>query len=147
MYWGCDVSSTMIELSQERLLPFGSQVMLWKSPGGTSLSLEDESCDRFVSNYVLDILSYDEIRAVITEARRVLEPGGLLCLTGLTHGKGFSSKLWTAFWKVRFGLNPKWVGGCRPVAIFDFLAEWDVLHRNVVAARGISSEVIVACKR
>jgi ubiquinone/menaquinone biosynthesis C-methylase UbiE len=147
VYWGCDVSDTMIELSQERLSPFGRRVTLWKSPGGTSLPLEDESSDRFVSNYVLDILSHGEIRAVITEARRVLEPAGLLCLAGLTHGKGFFSKLWTAFWNVRFGLNPKWVGGCRPLAILGFLGEWDVLHRNVVVARGISSEVVVARKR
>lgn len=146
-YWCCDVSETMIELSKERLARFGGRVTLWKSPGGTSLPLRDESADRFVSNYVLDILSPNEIRAAINEARRVLEPRGLLCLTGLTYGKGIISKLWTAFWNVRFALNPRWVGGCRPVAIIRFLSEWDVLHHNVIVTRGISSEVVVARKR
>ena len=81
------------------------------------------------------------------EASRVLKKDGLLCLTGLTHGKGLLSTLWTAFWNLRFTLNPKWVGGCRPVALLDFLEGWNVVHHRVVVARGISSEVVVAEKR
>ena len=148
-YWGCDVSGTMIELSRQRLARFGKRATLWKSEGETSLPLPPASADRFVSNYVLDILSFDEIQAVIDEAKRLLQKDGLLCLTGLTNGKGWFSKLWTAFWNLRFTLNPKWVGGCRPVEALDFLAEddWELLHHNVVAARGISSEVVVARRK
>lgn len=146
-YWGYDVSATMVQLSRTRLAEFGGRVTLWKSSGETKLPLQDESCDRFVSNYVLDILSAQEIEAVLLEARRILKPDGLLCLTGLTHGKGLFSKAWTAFWNLRFDLNPKWVGGCRPVALTEFLDGWDVLHHKVVTVRGISSEVVVAKKR
>jgi hypothetical protein len=96
---------------------------------------------------VLDILSFEEITLLLGEAKRVLKRNGLLCLTGLTHGKDLFSKLWTSFWNVRFALNPKWVGGCRPIALLDFLNGWNVIHHNVVVARGISSEVIVARKR
>ncbi|MBK7450997.1 MAG: class I SAM-dependent methyltransferase [Anaerolineales bacterium] len=133
----------MIELSRKRLAKYGERVTLMKSTGETVLPLQDESCDRFVSNYVLDILSADEIKSVLREAQRVLKPDGLLCLTGLTHGKGLFSKAWTAFWNLRFDLNPKWVGGCRPVALTDFLDGWEVLHHNIVTVRGISSEVVV----
>ena len=111
-YWGCDVSSTMIELSRQRLSRFGNRATLWKSTGEISLPLPSESADRFVSNYVLDILSFDEIGEVIGEAKRILKKDGLLCLTGLTNGKGLFSKLWTSFWNVRFVLNPnmgRWV--------------------------------------
>jgi ubiquinone/menaquinone biosynthesis C-methylase UbiE len=146
-YWGCDVSSTMIDLSRKRLSQFGERVTLWKSSGEISLPLENNSADRFVSNYVLDILSAEEIISVLYEAHRVLKPDGLLCLTGLTHGEGLFSKLWTAFWSLRFALNPKWVGGCRPVALNEFLDGWNIVHHNVVVARGISSEVIVAGKK
>jgi ubiquinone/menaquinone biosynthesis C-methylase UbiE len=145
-YWGCDVSATMIGLSRSRLAKFGGRVTLWKSSGETSLPLGDNSADRFVSNYVLDILSAEEIEAVLWEARRVLKPGGLLCLTGLTHGRGVFSKAWTALWNLRFDVNPKWVGGCRPVALMGFLDGWDLVHHNVVAVGGISSEVVVGCK-
>lgn len=145
-YWGCDVSATMIELSHSRLAKFGERVTLLKSSGEVILPLQDGSCDRFVSNYVLDILSADEIESVLREARRVLKPNGLLCLTGLTHGKGLFSKAWTAFWNLRFDLNSKWVGGCRPVALREFLDGWELLHHNVVTVGGISSEVVVAKK-
>lgn len=146
-YWGCDVSVTMIELSRKRLAQFGERVMLVKSADETVLPLQDESCDRFVSNYVLDILSADEIESVLREAKRILKPDGLLCLTGLTHGMGVFSKAWTAFWNLRFDLNPKWVGGCRPVTLTEFLDGWELVHHNVLTARGISSEVVVAKKR
>ena len=59
-YWGCDVSATMVQLSCTLLAEFGGRVTLWKSSGETKLPLQDELCDRFVSNYVLDILSADE---------------------------------------------------------------------------------------
>lgn len=146
-YWGCDVSETMSRLSRERLSRFGARATVWTSAGEAALPLAAGCADRFVSNYVLDILSQAEIRAVIGEAARVLTPDGLLCLTGLTHGKGAVSKLWTAFWNLRFDLNPKWVGGCRPVALLEFLGAWEVVHHAVVVARGISSEVVVARKR
>lgn len=146
-YWGCDVSATMIQLSRKRLATFGERVTLVKTSGDVSLPLPDNSADRFVSNYVLDILSANEIEAVMREANRVLEPNGLLCLTGLTHGKGLFSKAWTAFWNLRFDLNPKWVGGCRPVALREFLVDWELAHHDVVTAGGISSEVVVAKKR
>jgi ubiquinone/menaquinone biosynthesis C-methylase UbiE len=145
-YWGYDVSTSMMNLSQKRLSPFGHRAMLWKFTGETSLPLPSEGADRFVSNYVLDILSAEEIRAVLEEARRMLKPEGLLCLTGLTHGKGLFSKIWTAFWNLRFALNPKWVGGCRPRTLLEFLDNWEIVHHDVIVATGISSEVLVAKK-
>ena len=146
-YWGCDSSTTMIGLSRERLARFGKRASLWKSSGESALLWMDASTDRFVSNYVLDMLSADEIAAVLVEANRILREDGLLCLTGLTHGKGPFSKLWTAFWNLRFDVNPKWVGGCRPIALLEFLNGWHLIHHNVVVTRGISSEVLVAGKR
>lgn len=145
-YWGCDVSRTMIELSRKRLTKFGERVTLVKSSGETTLPFQNESRDRFVSNYVLDILSAQEIESVLGEARRILKPNGLLCLTGLTFGEGLFPKAWTAFWNLRFDLNPKWVGSCRPVALTEFLSGWELIYHNVVMVRGISSEVVVGRK-
>ncbi|MFN3491743.1 MAG: class I SAM-dependent methyltransferase, partial [Anaerolineales bacterium] len=145
--WGCDVSSSMVELTKKRLQKFNERVTIYKSSGEFVLPLQNEYANRFVSNYVLDILSFDEIELVIDEAKRVLKKDGLLCLTGLTYGKSPFSKLWTAFWQLRFYINPKWVGGCRPVALLNFLSEWKIIHHNVLAAGGISSEVVVARKR
>lgn len=146
-YLGCDVSSTMVALSKKRLEKFGGRINIWKSSDEFIFSLPNESVDVFASNYVLDILSDAEIETVLNEAQRILKKGGYLCLSGLTHGKGLFSKLWTAFWNLRFMINPAWVGGCRPVALLNFLQDLEVVHRNVLVARGISSEIIVAQKK
>ena len=148
-YWGCDVSPTMIKLTKQRLLLFGGQVEIWKSAGLGQLPLSEASADRFVSNYVFDILSFDEIRIMIKEACRILAPGGLLCLVSLTNGKKGFSKLVTALWKLSYSLNPSLVGGCRPIELQPFLpdTDWDILHHGVAVGRGISSEIIVGQKR
>lgn len=86
---------------------------------------------------------------MIAEARRILTPGGLLCLVSLTNGEQGFSKLVTMLWKLRFALKPSLVGGCRPVELQPFLpaGDWEILHRSVVVGRGISSEVIVGQNR
>ena len=148
-YWGCDVSMTMLKLTEQRLLPFGGRVEIWKSDGEGQLPLPDASTDRFVSNYVLDILSFDEIHFTIAEAGRILTPGGLLCLVSLTNGAQGFSKLASALWKIAYALKPSLVGGCRPIELQLLLVgvDWEVLHCQVVVGRGISSEVIVAQNR
>lgn len=104
MYSGWDASTTMATLSAQRLQRFGSRARVGLSTEITRLPVPDASADRFVSNYVLDILSFDEIAALVAEARRILQPSGLLCLTGLTFGQGWFSKAWTAFWQARFAI-------------------------------------------
>lgn len=144
-YWGCDVSSTMLALTAQRLLPFGERAEIWKSAGEGRLLIPDASADRFISTYVFDILAFDEIHSTIAEARRILAPDGLLCLVSLTNGEQGFSKLATALWKMVYALKPSLVGGCRPIELQPFLAEadWEILHRGVAVECGISSEVTV----
>jgi ubiquinone/menaquinone biosynthesis C-methylase UbiE len=143
-YHAWDASEAMVDLASRRLQPFGTRAKVGLSTDITTLALPDAYADRFISNYVLDILSFEEIAAVINEARRILQPGGLLCLTSLTFGRGWFSKAWTAFWQARFILQPRWVGGCRPIALGGFFDGWQVVHQTVVTVGGISSEVVVA---
>jgi len=148
-YWGCDLSTTMFKLTEQRLLPFGRRAVIWKSTSEGQLPLPDASADRFVSTYVFDILPIDEIHFMIMEARRILTPDGLLCLVSLTNGKQAFSKLVSSLWKLIHSLKPSLVGGCRPIELQPFLpnADWEILHRGVAVGRGISSEVIIAKKR
>ena len=148
-YWGCDVSTTMLNLTEHRLLQFGERAETWKYTGEGQLPLPDASADRFVSTYVLDILSFDEIDFMIAEAGRILAPDGLLSLVSLTNGKRGFSKLASALWKMAYTLKPSLVGGCRPIELQPLLAgvDWEVLHCQVVVGGGISSEVIVAQNR
>ena len=148
-YVGCDVSTTMVGLARERLARFGERVRVVQSDGSMRLDAVDGTIDRFVSNYVLDLLSPDDIIDLISEVRRVLTPAGRLCLVSLAHGptvlSGFVSWAWARLHRMR----PSLVGGCRPINLREFLSDsqWDVAYRNVVVAFGIPSEVVVARKR
>lgn len=148
-YAGFDLSATMVSLARERLRELGERARVEPSDGSAGLPLPEGDCDRFVSTYVLDLLPAAEIRAVLTEAHRLLTPGGLLCVTGLTSGVGPLSRVVMALWRAVHRMRPSLVGGCRPVEVVGLLpeADWEVVHHTKVVAWGIPSEVLVARSR
>ncbi len=148
-YLGIDVSPEMVRLSRARLARFGDRAEIRQSEGPIVIDAPDGSVDRFVSNYVLDLLSVADIRAAVAEARRLLAPGGLACLVSLTRGCSPVSRALVGVWTRIHSANPKLVGGCRPVELLDFLpeAEWERVHHEVLSAFGVPSEVVVAARR
>jgi ubiquinone/menaquinone biosynthesis C-methylase UbiE len=146
VYHGVDLSDTMVALARERLSRFGERASVSKSDGSPATGAAPASVDAFVSTYVLDLLPADDIRAVLAEARRVLKPGGRLCVTSGTWGRAGLSRFVSWLWSRVHALRPALVGGCRPLRLVDFLAGggWRVEYANVVVAWGIPSEVVVA---
>ena len=145
-YRGVDVSPKMVRLAQTRLAPHSTRAEVVLTEGGPPLDEPGESCDRFVSNYVFDLLSHDDIRAVLREAHRMLRPDGLLCLSGLSSGSSLVSRIVTGILSWTQSVRPTLVGGCRPVDLMPFLqeSEWQVQHHSKVVAFGVPSEVVVA---
>ena len=145
-YRGGDVSSTMVQLSRERLARVGDRVVIVQTQGVPKLDAADRSVDRFVSNYVLDLLSERDTRLLVAEARRVLTPDGRLCLCSLTRGHGMLPRFVTWTWSHLYAIRPMLVGGCRPIELHDYLNadEWDIRYQGVVTGFGVPSEVIVA---
>jgi ubiquinone/menaquinone biosynthesis C-methylase UbiE len=145
-YRGLDSSPRMVELARERLAPFASRAEVVLTDGAPPVSEPAGSCDRFVASYVLDLLSGDDIVAVLRAAHRILEPGGLLCLAGLSTGTGPLSRLVARAWLRVHALRPAWVGGCRPLELRDRVGrpEWHVRHHAKLAPFGIPSEALVA---
>jgi ubiquinone/menaquinone biosynthesis C-methylase UbiE len=138
----------MVSLAKTRLNKYGPRAEICLTNGSLKLPLPDSRFDRFISNYVLDLLSPEDIEVVMEEAHRVLEPGGRLCLISLTHGISPLSRTLVRLWKLLFSVRPSLVGGCRPMELLDFVSEkmWQVVHHNSVVTFGIPSEVVVACK-
>jgi len=147
-YRGLDISPKMVRLAASRLAAFSSRVELILTEGGPPVAEPVEYYDRFVSNYVFDLLSHDDIRTVLREAHRMLRSDGLLCLSGLTSGTGFASRIVAGVVSWTQTRCPSMVGGCRPVDLLPFLAEseWQVRHHSKVVAFGVPSEVLVAKK-
>jgi SAM-dependent methyltransferase len=148
-YIGFDLSETMVQLTRKRLVPFGVRASVVRTDGRPRVPLPPTSCDRFVSTYVLDLLSNQDISRTLAQAWKVLRPGGLLCLTGLTYGTTLLSRWVVAAWLAVHSLRPSLVGGCRPISLTDFLgpASWKVLYSTTLVAWGVPSEVLIARPR
>ncbi len=148
-YVGLDQSTTMVQLAAARVAPFGARATVALSGGAMRLPVATGTVDRFVCNYVLDLLPADEIAQLLAEAHRTLCPGGLLCLTSLTHGTTPRSWLLMTGWQAIYLINPQRFGGCRPIAVIPYLHEvrWEVRHRAISITRGLASEVVIAARR
>ena len=144
-YLGLDISRTMIELTRARLEPWADRAKVQLTEGLPGLPVADRDCDRFLSTYVLDLLSEEEIRSTLHQARRVLAPGGRLCLASLTFGHTLPSRLVCRIWTTVHSLRPRLVGGCRPLRLEAFTgSDWQVLHRQILCTFGICTEVLIA---
>ncbi len=145
-YTAVDQSETMVGLCRTRLAGFGERVRVIRSDGGMQLEIPSGSVDRFVSTYLLDLLSEADIAALLEEAHRVLAPGGRLGIVSLTHGRGRLERLVSSAWDAVHRIRPVWVGGCRPIDLAARLpaARWKLRHRRVVSAWGLASEVLLA---
>ncbi|HSW11458.1 MAG TPA: class I SAM-dependent methyltransferase [Solimonas sp.] len=147
-YTGVDLTPRMIALSRKRLARFGVRAKLHQSDGGPPADEQARSHDRFVSNFVLDLLPEVEIEAVLAAAHRMLADDGLLCLASLAPGRGFASRRIMRVWEAIYRVTPAVVGGCRPLQLRTLLPDsrWRVLHNEVVGPLGIPLEVVVAAK-
>jgi ubiquinone/menaquinone biosynthesis C-methylase UbiE len=147
-YVGVDISGTMVALAKERLVRFGQRAKVHPTDGAPRLDFETAAFDRFVSNYVLDLLTIEDNRAVLQEARRVLSGDGLLGLTSLTHGFTAVSRLVAVSWMAIHAIRPALVGGCRPIRLLEWVAEpeWKIRYHDRFSRYGVPSEVLVAKK-
>jgi ubiquinone/menaquinone biosynthesis C-methylase UbiE len=147
-YIGFDVSSTMIELARRRTARFGNRVVIRQTSGAMRVDLPDGAFDRFISTYVLDLLSEGDIDSLLSEAYRALRSGGLLGVVSQTKGSrglwGFVTWTWERFYQ----FSPILTGGCRPITIGPLLKNlrWKVRYRKVVSTFPIASEIVVAEK-
>lgn len=145
-YLGFDISPTMVALSQGRLAKYGDRAKVQRSDGTPLMDVPSGAFDRFICCYVLELLPDEEIRAVLAEAHRVLEPGGLLGVTVLTHGPTVASGAVSAIWGGLHRLSPWIVGGCRPISLKPRIAlnDWQIVYHNIATPLAVPSEVIVA---
>lgn len=147
-YMGSDLSATMLGIARRRLEQFGARAQVQLTDGALHLATSDATVDRFVSNYVLDLLPANDVATLLAEAHRVLTADGRLCLVSGTRGVTAVSRFVSSAWARLHRLRPALVGGCRPIELLDFLDEhdWEVEYRNVVIGFGIPSEVVVGRK-
>jgi len=148
-YVGLDISGTMVSLAQERLKVWSDRARVCQSDGSPCILEPDQSFDRFISTYVFDLLAPDSIDQLLSEARRLLVPGGKLCLVSMTFGASRISRAvcwgWQRVWRLRPGI----VGGCHPIDLISYVRSkwWNPDYQAKVTGWGITSEIVVASVR
>jgi len=148
IYLGVDISPTMIELAHQRLASFVSRACVELCDGSLPESSAAETFDRFVSTYVLDLLSVTDIHATLRGAHSRLRPGGLLCLTSLSFAPSAPSRIILAGWSLLRAVHPALVGGCRPLELLDYISEpdWRVEHTARIVQYGVPSQIVIAAR-
>lgn len=147
-YVGIDVSPRMVRLATSRLKAWAGRTAIRLSDGSPRVHEPDGAFDRFVSNYVFDLLAPEYAAAIISEAHRVLSGSGKLCLVSPGCGTSGLSRIATILWERLWRLKPELVGGCRPVDLRSLLmpGQWSIDHHSRVVAFGITSEVVIASR-
>jgi len=148
-YLGLDISRAMLALAATRLAAQSNRAHLARADATAGMPLADRSVDRCIAAYLLDLLPHNQSLALIGEAKRVLVPGGLLCLASLTRGGSGLAGLGSWIWAGVQRLAPQWVGGCRPVRLTELLddRDWEVLSRETVSPWSVASEIVIARRR
>jgi ubiquinone/menaquinone biosynthesis C-methylase UbiE len=148
-YVGLDISPTMVSLALERLKPWPEYARVYQADGSPRIPEPDQAFDRFVSTYVLDLLAPQFIEQLLSEAHRLLVPGGTLCLVSLTFGTSRSSRAVCCGWQRLWRLSPGIVGGCHPIELLEYLPQqdWSPVYRVTLTNWGMSSEVVIASPR
>jgi ubiquinone/menaquinone biosynthesis C-methylase UbiE len=148
-YLALDTSPTMIGLARKRLERFGARARVRQTDGSIATGEPDASIDRFVSNYVLDLMSRAQIAALLDEARRVLTRDGLLCLVSLTNGRTAPGRLFSRAWSRVHRFDPKLVGGCRPIELLNFIdhSRWEIVYCQAMSSFLVTSEILIASPR
>ncbi len=147
-YTGIDISTTMVRLAEKRLARWKGRATVNVVDGTKGMGVPDGSFDRFLSVYVFDLLSSEEISRVLAEARRILVPRGRLCLVSLTRGVTAWCRFVSRSWEFLYRRSPSWVGGCRPIELKEYVSsdQWRIEYRNIVSSFGVTSEIIVASR-
>jgi ubiquinone/menaquinone biosynthesis C-methylase UbiE len=148
-YLAVDSSATMVRLARSRLARFGERVTVRQTDGSLHFGERSGAFECFVSNYVLDLLSASDMAQLLSEAHRLLVADGRLCLVSLTRDSTPLARLVTWSWTHLHALQPRLVGGCRPLELRDHLpnARWHIDYAQAIARFVVPSEVVVASKQ
>lgn len=141
---GIDISSGMLKKARIRLGKLANANYELKLGSAFNLEAEDNQFDLLMNNYMLDLIPYDQMDAVLLEFKRVLKKDGKLVLVNMTVGEKFGSGIYDLIYHV----SPKLMGGCRGINVSERLGEhgFRVKSREYYQQLLFPSEVILAQK-
>ncbi len=141
---GVDLSQGMLEKAKKRVSQLSEANYSLGIGTAFDLSVEDESIDTLINNYMFDLIPFEDMDKIIIEFRRVLKKDGKLILVNMTEGERLGSKIYDFI----YNISPKTMGGCRGIKLADKLQQYGfkVESREYFQQMLFPSEVILAYK-
>ncbi|MGW8303762.1 MAG: class I SAM-dependent methyltransferase, partial [Desulfobacterales bacterium] len=103
---GIDISAGMLKKARKRLSQLSGANYELKKASAFHLEGEDEQFDVLINNYMFDLISFDQMDAVLAEFKRVLKKGGKLVFVNMTIGEKFGSGIYDFMYR----LSPRLMG-------------------------------------
>ena len=141
---GVDISEGMLKKAKERLGKLSGVNYELEIGNAFRLEEEDEHFDVLINSYMFDLISFDQMDAVLKEFKRVLKKKGKLVIVNMTIAENFGSEIYDFLYR----LSPKMMGGCRGIRLSKKLQDhgFDVKLREYYQQFLFPSEVILAKK-
>ncbi len=141
---GIDISEGMLTKSKKRLRKLSAASYELKLGSAFNLEAKDEQFDLVINNYMFDLISFDQMDAILMEFKRVLRKGGKLVLVNMTLGEKFGSGIYDFI----YSISPRLMGGCRGIRLSEKLKEhgFQVNSREYYQQFLFPSEVMLAQK-
>ncbi len=138
---GIDLSEGMLKRAKERLSKLSDVNYELKVGNAFRLEEEDEHFDVLINSYMFDLISFDQMDAVLKEFKRVLKKKGKLVIVNMTIAENFGSEIYDFLYR----LSPKMMGGCRGIRLSKKLQDhgFDVKLREYYQQFLFPSEVIL----
>ena len=141
---GIDISAGMLKKAEKRLSRLSGAHYTLKKASAFALDAENDQVDILVNNYMFDLISFDQMDAILEEFKRVLKKSGKLVLLNMTQGEKFGSGIYDRIYRI----SPRLMGGCRGIRLSEKLKEhgFHVKLREYHQQCLFPSEVILAYK-
>jgi ubiquinone/menaquinone biosynthesis C-methylase UbiE len=145
--YGLDVAPGMLESATQRLAALDAPAALYRGDA-RALPFADEVFDAVVLTETLELFSETDAAAVLSEIRRVLEPGGRLVVASMER-RGYEETPFVRAYEWLYATVPGYDAvGCRPIDVRGQLtsAGFTIVSSDTVRRAGIWPTTIALAK-
>jgi len=141
---GIDLSPGMLKRADKRLRNLHGNNFHLQTGSVYRLPYADNSFDKLINNFMIDLLPEENFPKALSEMQRVLKPTDRIVISTMTFGEKWHHHIW--FWIAKH--FPDLLTGCRPVSLQPYLLKSGFKHIRVetISQNTFPSEVLSATK-
>lgn len=139
---GIDITPAMVKRTSRRIRNTKATNVSVQHGDAYQLPFPDNSFDRLVNSYMLDMVPEESLTLILREFHRVLRPGGIVSIAYMVPGQSISEKMWDTLYRI----HPFILGGCRGITILPYISQcgFTKVQSEKITQLTFPSEVVVA---